>query len=147
MYLELYYNSNFEPLNIPENEEFNINEILFLLDRLKTEKRIEFEIIDTAKFSEEEWQNKLKSMALYNETLKIKKQKTEKGYLSITVDMEKLLNPKSYFNKAVPIQFGKEIPLLVVYKAKNDLLLNTYPDKQGAKIITIREFLETLKQC
>lgn len=126
MKLVLYYSSLEVPLDLPANTGFDPKEILKLLGILKR-KGVEYEAIDSSALPQEE---------------------VLEAYLNAIVpSVYKKYRIRRIFGsrRHSGWLFGKGVPGLLVYEEEKNYPTDVFPhEEQSGKIVTIRDYLETL---
>ena len=127
MRLTFYFSSKHKPSKIPENNGFNLDEILGCLKSLEDKGQTTYGVIDTSTLS---------GADLFD------------AY--ITASAPAILKGRTGYNvshvfgtrRSKGIFFGREIPALSVYGEMDQIPTDIYPHRKGQAIITISEFLE-----
>ena len=123
MKLKLIYSPTNSPFDKPHNKDFD--KALVLLKN-EIHHYAEVEIIEAGKISDEERYN-IYSQAFFP-------------------SVRKKLRLRQVFGtrRRSGCFFGKEIPALLVYEEDMKYPVSIYPHEKNGRIITIKEFLETL---
>jgi hypothetical protein len=126
MRIKLYYRAG-NKLDARASKDFQLEEIRAMLEQLAT-RGVRFEIVETSTLPDE---------ALI------------KTYLeAVTPAVWRKYRVRQVFgSQRHPGRlFGKEVPALVVYEGENHVPTDVYPHEEGGRIVTIREFLESMLQ-
>lgn len=122
----MYYRKD-SVLDKPENQGFRLEEIRALLEQLEA-GGVQLELVETSALSDENLM---------------------KAYLeAIVPSVYKKYRIRQVFgSKRHPgCLFGKGVPALVVYERGDHLPTDVYPHEEGGRMVTIREFLESMLQ-
>ncbi|MBI1741484.1 hypothetical protein HYR54_00260 [Candidatus Acetothermia bacterium] len=126
MKLRLYYDAE-TIRKAPANEGFDLKAIYLLLKALE-KQGVSSELIDTHSMTETE----LSQVYLYSTApTQIRKYAVRQVFGS---------------RRRSGWLFGRSVPALLVYEGENAYPTDVYPHNRGGRIITIREYLDTL-QC
>jgi len=124
MHLKLYFDSTRNILSVPANRGFS--EVLEILRKLKKEKKVIFDIVDTKKFSKENlWD--VYSQAMIPSVFKKFKVRQIFGSRRRSASF-----------------FAREVPALLVFEKTENQPEDVYPHEEMGRIITIKDFLERL---
>jgi hypothetical protein len=122
MHLKLYFDSTRNILSVPANQGFS--EVLDILKKLKKERKVVSEIVDTKNFSKENlWD--VYSQAMVPSVFKKFKLRQIFGSRRRSASF-----------------FGREVPALLVFEKTEDQPEDVYPHEEMGRIITIKDFLE-----
>jgi len=122
MFLKLYFDSSRDILSSDGNKGFS--EVFRLLKRLKKEKKIAFEVIDTKGFSKEYLLDTYSKAIIPSVLNKFK--------------IRQIFGSRRRSGSF----FGKEVPALLVYKEEENQPEDVYPHEVKGRIIPIKDFLE-----
>ena len=123
MHMKLYYSTKIEAFDTLANEGFG--EVLELLKKIE-DKGIKCDRIDTSQLKDEE---------------------VFEAYIgSITPTQLKKYKVRQVFGSARHSGwlFGKQVPALVVYGSSTQFPEDVFPHVTGARVVTIRQYLEKL---
>jgi hypothetical protein len=124
MRIKLYYRAG-NKLDARASKDFQLEEIRAMLEQLAT-RGVRFEIVETSSLSEGAL------MEAYLEAV-------------MPAVLRKYRVRQVFGSQRHPGRlFGKEVPALVVYE--NHVPTDVYPHEEGGRIVTIREFLESMLQ-
>lgn len=127
MKLELFYSSKHLPFDVPENEGFDLDEVLRLLEGLKDQAI--YSVTDTSALSKGDLYE------VYKLAMVPAVRKGRTGY-----NIRRVFGSRRISGH----YFGREVPALLVYEEEGKNPTDVYPHQIGATVKTIREFLEDL---
>jgi len=126
MRLALYYSSLDTPLDLPANQGFDLDQILRLLNSLRS-KGVGYETIDS---------------------VAVTKEQISEAYLNAMVpSVYKKYRVRKVFGtrRRSGWLFGKGVPSLLVYEEGGKYPTEVFPrEEQNGKMVTIRDYLENL---
>ncbi len=124
MRMKLYYRAG-NKLDARVSKDFQVEEIRAMLEQLTT-RGVRFEIVETSTLPDE---------ALMEAYLEAVKSAVWRKYR-----VRQVFGSQRHPGRL----FGKEVPALVVYERENHAPSDVYPHEEGGRIVTIREFLESM---
>ena len=121
--MKLYHDPEGGALGVPENE--GIEQVMDLLEEARR-RRIQVEIVDARRLSQEDL--------------------TEAYGHAIIPSVWKRVGIRRAFGtrRSSAAFFGRGVPALLVYEGGKEYPSDVYPHREGTRIVTIREFLQTL---